>query len=174
MKSGTKTAYWKDRVKREIVEYWLNVIYLALFFGLFTTYKRLILADYRISYFDYGVAIFQALVLGKVIMIGNALRIGRGLQDKPLIYPTLFRAFVFTVFVALFKILEFTASGLIHGKGLAGGFNELLGKGVYELLAGLLVMFLAFIPFFAIKELGLVLGEGKLAKLFFRKRVMLG
>jgi len=46
------------------------------------------LAEYQIAYLHYGVSVVEALVLAKVILIGEALRLGRGLEDKPLIVPT--------------------------------------------------------------------------------------
>lgn len=45
-----------------------------------------------------------------------------------------------------------------------------MGRGKYELLTDSLVTFFAFIPFFAVKELERVLGEGKLGELFFWRR----
>lgn len=169
MKYAQKTG-WKQKILHEMVEYYINVIYLAFFFGLFTTYRRLILAHYHISYLNYGESLIAALILGKVIMIGHLLRLGKGFQQRPLIFPTIFRAFVFSCWVALYKVIEQTVIGLVNGNGLQGGFNELLGKGSYELIASSLVMFFAFIPFFAIKELGRVVGKGKLSELFFRRR----
>ena len=153
-----------------MVEYWLNVLYLALFFAVFLEYRRLILAQYEITYFEYGASILQALVLGKVIMLGNALRVGSKFQEMPLIFPTVFRSFLFCIYVALFKILEHTVIGLFHGEGLTAGFYEIIGKDSNEILATALVTFCAFLPFFGLKELGLVMGPGKLSKLFFRKR----
>jgi hypothetical protein len=50
------------------------------------------------------------------------------------------------------------------------GFADYFGRGSHEMLANLLVMFVAFIPFFAFKEVGRVLGEGKVWELFFRRR----
>jgi hypothetical protein len=44
------------------------------------------------------------------------------------------------------------------------------GKGSHELLAGCLVIFVAFIPFFAFRELGRALGQQKIRALFFRRR----
>ena len=128
------------------------------------------MAEYRISYLNYGVAIIEALVLAKVILMGNALGLSRGLEDKPLIFPTLYKAVVFSLFVGIFGVLEHMIGGLLHGKGLAGGFQELMSEGRYELLARCMVTFFAFIPFFAFQELGQVLGEGKLGALFFRKK----
>jgi hypothetical protein len=105
----------------------------------------------------------------KVIMLGDILRLGRRLEKKPLIFHTLYKTVVFGAWVAFFGVLEHTVSGLLHGMGLMGGWDELMSKGRDELLARCLVTFFAFIPFFAFKELGRVLGEHKIRELFFRR-----
>lgn len=169
--NDTKSG-WKPRLVRELIAYWVNFAYLALFFGVFAWYRRLVLAEYQIEYLDYGVALIKALVLAKVIMVGDVMHLGRGLENKPLIFPTLYKALVFSLFTALFNVLERTISGLLRGGGLTGGWDELMRRGKYELLAGFLVVFFAFIPFFAFKELGRVLSEGKITGLFFRKRAV--
>ncbi len=168
--ANKKKAGWKQKIIHETIEYWINFIYLAVFFGMFTWYRRLILAEYQISYLHYGVGLIEAAVLAKVILLGDVLRLGRRLEEKPLIFPTLYKAVVFSIWVAVFGVLEHTISGFWHGKGLAGGFDELMSKGGDELLARCLVTFFAFIPFFAFKQLGRVLGEGKIRGLFFRRR----
>ena len=96
--------------------------------------------------------------------------LGRGLENRPLIYPTLYKAIVFSCFVGLFAIVEHMVGGVLHGIGVAGGLAKLWNVGKYELLARCLVTFLAFIPFFAFQELGDVLGRGALRGLFFRGR----
>ena len=162
---------WKQKLKHEFVKYWINVLYLAVVFSLFSWYRRLILAHYEIKYLDYGVAIIEALILAKVIMVADMIGLGRGLfKDRPLIYPTLYKSLVFTVFVALFVALEDTISGLFKGKGLAGWIERLQGKGKYEFLAHCLMIFFVFVPFFAFVELAKSLGDGKLSGLFFREK----
>jgi hypothetical protein len=42
-----------------------HFIYLAIFFGVFTWYRRFVLAEYRITYLHYGTAIIEALILAK-------------------------------------------------------------------------------------------------------------
>jgi hypothetical protein len=153
-----------------MAEYWINVVYLTLMFAAFTQYRRFVLAAHDITYTNYGVAVLEALILAKVVMIGDVLRLGRGLEQKPLIYPTLCKTVVFSLFVGAFTLIEHVVKGLWRGKGLAGGLVDLLGKGHHELLAGCLVTFVAFIPFFAFRELGRVLGQGKIWTLFFRRR----
>lgn len=164
---------WKQKVLREFIRYWINVLYLAIIFSLFSWYRRLILAHYEIKYLNYGVALIEALVLAKVIMIADVIGLSRGLfGTKPLIYPTLYKSVVFSVFVALFVCLEDTIGGLLKGQGLTGWFVELQGNGKYEFLAHFLMIFFVFIPFFAFKELGKTMGEGKLGQLFFRNKTL--
>jgi hypothetical protein len=161
-----KKGNWKKKIFHEVAEYWINVVYLTLMFAAFTQYRRFILAAYDITYTNYWVAVIKALILAKVIMIGDVLRLGLGLEQKPLIYPTLYKTVVFTLFVGVFTVVEHAIKGLWKGQGLAGGLADFLG---HELVANCLVVFVAFIPFFGVKELGRVLGQEKIKALFFRR-----
>jgi hypothetical protein len=116
------------------------------------------------------VAVIEALILAKVIMIGDVIRIGRGLEQKPLIYPTLYKTAVFTLFVGIFTVLENVIKALWKGTGLTANLVEFLGKGPSEFIANAMIVFVAFIPFFGVKELGRVLGQEKIWALFFRSR----
>jgi hypothetical protein len=167
-----KKRTWKERIFHELVEYWISVMYLSLVFAAFTQYRRFVLAAHDIVYTNYWVAVIEALILAKVIMIGAVVRLGRGLEDKPLIYPTLYKTVVFSLFVIAFTVVEHAVKGLWSGKGFTGGVVELYREGFDELLAGSLVIFVALIPFFGVKELGRVLGEEKIRALFFRSRAV--
>jgi hypothetical protein len=167
---GKKKMSLKQKIFHEMAEYWINVGYLALVFAAFTQYRRFVLAAHDITYTNYWVAVIEALVLAKVVMIGDALRLGRRLDQHPLIYSTLLKTVVFSLFVGAFTLIEHVIKGLVMGKGLTGGLVDLLGKGHHALLGGCLVIFVAFIPFFAFRELGRLLGEGKIWTFFFRRR----
>jgi len=164
------TSSLQKKILHEVIEYCINVAYLTLVFAAFVHSRRLFLAAYGITYTHYGFAVIEALVLGKVIMVGEVFRLGRGLEDKPLVYPTLYKTAVFTVFVGVFKVIEHVIVGLWHGTGLTGGLAEFSDKGFEVWFANSLVVIAAFIPFFAVKELGRVLGRDKIAALFLRKR----
>ena len=112
----------------------------------------------------------EALVLAKVIVVAEKLQLGRGFEDKRLIVPTVYKAFLFSVCAGLFNVMESLIGSFIYGKGPLEAVGNLLSQFNYELLAGGLVVFFAFIPFFAIRELTPVLGEGTLFKLFFQSR----
>jgi len=162
---------WKRKLVDEMVEYYLNFMYLAFFLVAFAWYRRLILAEYDILYLSYWVPLIEAAVLAKVIMLGDLLRFGRGLERKPLLVPTLFRTVLFSVYVGVFSVLERTVRGLLHGNGLTAGLADLASKGRNELLAECVVIFCAFVPFFAFKELEDVLGKDKLRGMFWSRGV---
>jgi hypothetical protein len=157
----------KERAAHEMRQYLVNFIYLAVFFGAFTWYRRLILAEYRITYLHYGVAVIEALILAKVVLVGDALHLGRKAETRQLIFPTLYKTVLFSIFVGAFAILEHTITAALHGKGIAGGIHEIMNEGIDEILARCLLTFFAFIPFFAFRELGRLMGPGKLREIFF-------
>ncbi|MGN6733799.1 MAG: hypothetical protein ACTHMB_17800 [Candidatus Binatia bacterium] len=169
-----ESAGWKKKAIHELIEYWINFGYLAFFLVAFTWYRRLILAEYQVQYTNYWMPLIEAAVLAKVIMIGDLLRLGRRMENKPLIVSAVFRAVMFSVWVAIFNVLEETVRGLLHGQGITGGFEDILNRGWYELLSRCVVIFAAFIPFFSFKELERVLGQEKLRTLFWGQGTPIG
>ena len=160
----------KQKAKHELIEYAVNVAYLAIVFAAFTWYRRLILASYDIDYTNYWVALIQALILGKVVMIGGIFRLGRSLEDKPLIVSSLYKTAVFCLFCAAFTVVEHTVVGLWSGEGIGGGFHDFSEKGSHEIVANTLMLFVSLFPFFAFRELGRVFGRERFRDIFFLRR----
>jgi hypothetical protein len=165
-----KKRNWKQKLVRELINYWSAVLYMAIFFGVFFNYQRLMLAHYQISYTDYGISVIKALILAKVVLVAETMHLGRGFEDAPLVVPTLYKTFLFTLCVAVFGFAEGLVCGLIGGSGLMGAVDEVISGFNYEWLSRALVVFFAFIPFFMVRELGRVLGEETISRLFFRRR----
>lgn len=159
----------KERALEEFKIYWIIALYLAVFLGSFTVYRRLILKEFGVAYLNYGFALIEALVIAKVILIGNALGLGRRFECRPLWLSVLYKSILFGILVFLFGILERVVEGLIHRKDWAGILQGMTELGLYELLARIVMLVLAFVPFFASWEIGRVLGPGKLSALFFSK-----
>jgi len=98
MSDATKAKVgWKRKAVAEFIEYWVMFAYLFWFFALFTWFRRFVLAEYHIGYAHYSFALVEALVLAKVILIGEACDFGRRHDHRPLIVPTLWRAPVFSL-----------------------------------------------------------------------------
>jgi hypothetical protein len=155
----------KQKAVHEAKEMTFVFFYLAIFFGALATYSMLLLQKFEISYFTYGAALLNALIVTKIILIGEAMRLGRKHEAKPLIYSSIYKAFVFGLLVFGFHTVEEVLKRLIHGKDIAGAFRDLR---IDDLLGRTVIIFLVFIPFFAFRELERVIGQEKLRGLFFR------
>ncbi len=160
----------KERAIEELKLFWLVALYLWVFLGMFTVYRRLIVAETGVTYLHYGIALFEALIIAKVMLIGKMFDFTRRFDDKPLIVPMLYKSILFGVFVLLFAAVERLVEGWLHGQGLLGGLRELDALGSREIAARVLVLIAAFVPFFAFWEIGRVIGWQRLAALFFGTR----
>ncbi|HRH86892.1 MAG TPA: hypothetical protein PLO41_08590 [Rubrivivax sp.] len=159
----------KQRALDELKVYWVITLYLWLFLGCFTVYRRLILAETGVAYVHYGIALVEAMVIAKVVLIGRIFGFSRRFEDRPLIVPVIYKAIVFALLVMGFSVVEHLVGGWLHHRGLAGGLREIAATGVYEIGARMLMLTVAFVPFFAFCELGRVLGPGRLAGMFFAR-----
>jgi len=61
----------KQRAEHELEEMVAISLYLAFFFCAMVTYRMILLNDFRDSRFSYTAALINALVVAKVILIGE-------------------------------------------------------------------------------------------------------
>jgi len=156
------------RLAHEVKQYAMATLYLYVCMGAVLIYKHAILASAGVSFVPYGVAAIKALILGKFMMVGHALKLGQGGPAGPLIYPILRKSLVFLVLLFSLNMIEEIVSGLIHGRATAAVVEELTGGTVQQTLAICLLFFLILLPYFAYRELGEALGEGRLWRMMFR------
>ena len=159
----------KKRALEELKIYWIITLYLAVFLGSFTVYRRLILKEFGVAYLNYGFALIEALIIAKVILIGRAFGLGKRFESEPLIVSVLYKSVLFGAIVFLFGVIERVVEAMIHKTGWAGVVQGLTELGLYELLARVIMLIVAFVPFFAFWEIGRVLGPGRLSALFFSR-----
>ena len=162
----------KEKAIEEFTMFWVIAIYLAVMFSAFAWYRRLVLSESGISYFHHGAAVIEALILAKVILIGQALRLGQRFEDSRLIISVLFKALIFGIFIAIFAVLEHVIEGLVHRDTWDQITNRLLSVGRSEILARTVIGIVTLIPFFAFLETDRLMGDHKLFNLFFRKRTV--
>ena len=158
----------KQKAYQGLREYLAISFYLWLIFGLFVLYKSVLLSEQQFSLAAHGVALFNALALGKIMLVARELHFAEHFKEKPLIYPTLFKSVAFAMVLGCFKILEKAGVGWYHSKSFST--SELDGgslKGIIVLMAILAVL---LIPFFGFSELNRIFGKDKLRKLFFVSR----
>jgi hypothetical protein len=160
----------KEKAYHELKEFLLITVYLWVVFGLFLLYKSVILNEEHINTLAKGLALLNALALAKIMLLARAMHLGEWVDDAPLIYPTLVKSALFSVVLAIFKIIEEAGIGLYHHKSFQQSIADLGGGTLKGILTLTLLLFVTLIPFFGFSELQRILGKGKLAQVFFRQR----
>ena len=154
----------EERAVSELKEYAVITAYLWLLFALFSLHEELV-QGLDISAWQQGFAIVNALIFGKVILIGQALEVGKGLERRALVWVVLGKSLIFAILLLAFHLVEEAIRAWFEGKPLSQAFAD-LGGTLPGLLSYAAIFFVALIPFFAFREAGRVLGNGALWDLF--------
>ena len=155
----------KQRAKHELKDFLIISVYLAFFFCALTAYTSLVLKKYEISPITYTFAIINALVISKVILIGEMVKIGRHAETRRLYQSVLYKSVIFGLLVLAFHFVEEFVKRLIHGEPAGTVYHEI---DLDQLVARSIIVFCVFIPLFAFIELRRVLGEEEFYTLFIR------
>ena len=170
---NVKKAELKNEFYEETKNYIVLTVYIALALSGLKIYKRMILTEYHISYFHLGYAFFESMVLAKIILLGNFLGLGERFNERPLIIKIIYKAFLMSLLALFMSILEYAIEGLWNNRDIIGILQEITYKGNGEMLAHAAIMFVNFIPLFAIWETGREMGNNSLFDLLFKRRVSL-
>ena len=80
---------FQERAKDQIKNFVLMFVYLWVVFGMLAVHKSIVLSQHQINYRFHGLAIVNALVFAKVLLVAEDLHLGRRFNDKPLVYSIL-------------------------------------------------------------------------------------
>jgi len=161
---------FRQRIYAEVMGYLGIVLYLWVVFGLLVLYKSLILREHQIDYVRGGLALFNALALGKVLLLAQALHLGRHTESAPMAEAAVVKAAMFAVVLAAFQVLEETAIGAWRGHSVAESIKAIGGGTLEGILTLTLILWVLLIPFFAFAELQRRLGRAELLRLLFERR----
>ena len=81
-----------------------------------------------LGYQPQGFALINALVLAKVMLVAEDLKLDRGMRAQPIAVAALAEAFLFAIVFIVFHVLESLVVGLLHGSTLAGSIPAFGGR----------------------------------------------
>lgn len=157
----------KKKAVHELKDFAEVFLYLAFFFCAVSTYRMLLLSDFRDSYLNYSFALINAFVIAKIILIGEYTHLGAGTESRSLLASSVWKAFLFGLLAFGFHVVEEGIKHSVHGRAFSEVFRDLQAK---VLLARSIVVFCTFIPLIAFRALRRVLGEDEFNALFFHKK----
>jgi hypothetical protein len=160
----------KERVLDSIKTFIQIFLYLWLVFGLLAIHQSIILSQYQIDYQSHGLAVINALVFAKIMLIAEDLRLGDRFNDKPLIYPVLYKSLLFAIALICFHIVEHVLVGMWHGQKVAESLSEIGANKLRGMVSISVIATVALIPYFSLRQLSRVIGKDNFWSLFFRRR----
>jgi hypothetical protein len=156
----------KQRIVHEFKEFLIVVLFVTPFILSFATFRLYVSPRPESTLFVYVTALVNALVLSKVILIGELANLGKSSEHKPLIVPTVHKAAVFALLYVAFHAVEIGTRGVLHGERFFGALYQEVVTHRGEFVTIALIMFFGFIPFFALRETRRVMGPDKFQSLF--------
>lgn len=157
-----------ERVKEELYKYGVVSGYLFICFSLLLLYGASTSGGAQ-QPLSFTMALVKALVLGKFLLIGDAMKAGSRAERHPLLVRVAWKTFAFLVVLLVFKALEEWIIGLVHHKPVLDIVNEVMNRTVLENLAPVLIMLLILIPLISISESYRQLGHERFRALWLSR-----
>ncbi|NVN12230.1 hypothetical protein HUK84_14055 [Nguyenibacter vanlangensis] len=153
---------------KEVKEALPPMIFFAIGFNLIVLTTNLILRHYRLQFANHLLATTAALIVGKAVLVANALPFFHRFDNAPLIKPVLFKSSIYFLATAAARILERLIEFLIHG-GTARGLPEYVTANFIwgRFLAVQIWIAVLFLIYTFITELNRLFGDGELSRILF-------
>jgi hypothetical protein len=166
---GRRAGAWFLHELREILP---PTIFFFVGFNLIVLTTNLILADYLAAFGNFMLATAAALVVGKAVLITNAMPVLRRYDRGPLIQPILFKTVVYWAVVFIARLLEhFVRFWLIDHNPVGDFLPHMIATFSWHRFAAIqlwiLVLFLIYVT---ASELNHLVGDGELWRLLFTHR----
>ena len=104
----------------------------------------------------------------------EAFNVADNLKSRPLAYPIIYRSAAFSLILIMFHLIEEVLAGAWHGKPVTESLAASGAGSAKEILVFGLIMFVALMPFFALREIARDIGDDKLFEQFFVRRTTYG
>ena len=146
-------------------------LFFAIGFNLIVLTTQLILADYLIHFANFMLVTLSALIVGKAVLVANALPFFRRFDTAPLFQPVLFKTIIYWAVVFVVRFLEKLGHYWLAG-GTLSGIPEYLEKHFSwnRFVAIQIWIFVLFLIYTLAAELNSLFGNGELMKILFTRR----
>src|SRR5580700_11897001 len=146
-------------------------LFFAVGFIVIVLTTQLILADYLIHFTNFIVVTLSALVVGKAVLLANAVPVFRRFDTAPIVQPILFKTIIYCIVVLLVRILEQVVKFFLAG----GAFSEIPDYianhfSWNRFIAIQIWIFILFLIYTIAAELNSLFGSGELAKILLTRR----
>jgi hypothetical protein len=158
-------------VLKEVKEVIPPTIFFIIGFNVIVLTTQLILADYLVHFANFMLVTLSALIVGKAVLVANALPFFRRFDTAPLIQPVLFKTVIYCIVVFVVRFLEHVVKYWL-ARGTFAGIPEYIANHFSwnRFIAIQIWIFILFLIYTIGAELNLLFGNGELLKILFTRR----
>lgn len=157
-------AFVVDEFRRFMVSF----LYIWVLLGMFTMHEEIALRTHGdVAIWPHGFALLNALVLGKVALVVEDLRLGHLIKPTPLIWPIVLESLILAVLFIAMHVLEHVIGGWIQGESLAASVPAIGGGGALGLFFAATSFFVAMLPFCGFRIIATAIGMERVWGLLF-------
>ena len=156
---------------RELRQVVAPTLFFAIGFNLIALTTQLILADYLIHFANFLVVTMAALIVGKAVLVTNALPFFHRFDTAPVIQPVLFKTILYWAVVFIVRFLEKLGHYFLSGgtwNGIAAYIENNFSWNRF--IAIQIWIFILFLVYSLASELNSLFGSGELVKTLFARR----
>jgi hypothetical protein len=158
-------------VIKEFKEIVPPTLFFAAGFNIIVITTQLVLDDYFVQIGSFLIATATALVVGKAVLVANALPFLRRFDRAPLIQPIMFRTLVYFAVVFVVRFLEKIIEYWFGGGTLAAIPEYMTEHFSWHRFAAIQIwIFVLFLIYVTATELNTLFGDGELSKILFTRR----
>ncbi len=164
-----RVGAWFAHELREILP---PTIFFFVGFNLIVLTTNLLVADYFVAVGSFMLATAAALVVGKAVLVTNAMPLLRRYDRAPLIQPILFKTIVYWAVVFIARLLEhFVRFWLIEQNPLGDFLPHMIATFSWHRFAAIQIWILVlFLIYVTASELNHLFGDGELRRILFTHR----
>ena len=148
-----------ERLGHELQNYGLISLYLFVCFSVLLMYESSVQNAPGTNPVPWTIALVKALVMGKSILIGDALSVGSRADPNPLLHRVLWKSLAMLFILVVFKAIEEVTVGWFHGQSIADVLDEFMQRSRLQDVAPVLMMLLVLIPLIATSEIFRMMGR---------------
>ena len=155
----------KERAGEELRNYAVVAAYLFVCFAVVMFYESTIPGAGVAGSFSLTTAAIKALILGKFILIGEAVGVGERSHAPHLAGAIVTKSLQFLLLLVVLSVAEELLVGKFHGRAFSATMADYEQQSVLNMLAKCLLMLLILLPLIATREFSRTLGPGVLRRL---------
>ncbi|HWA79660.1 MAG TPA: hypothetical protein VG848_05040, partial [Acetobacteraceae bacterium] len=166
---ASRIRIWAIHELREVLP---PTIFFFIGFNLIVLTTNLILSQYFVTFGNFALATAAALIVGKSVLVANAMPVLRQYDRAPLIQPILFKTAIYWAVVFVARLLEhFVRFTAIEGHSVRNFFPSMVTNFSWNRFAAIQIWILVlFFIYVTASELNHLFGYGELARILFTHR----